>query len=86
MPGVFGWLANRNIWMSPLELPPATTGRRPIRLQIRDRLGRPVVEELHLRLVEDVVAVLPFLKFQRLGAADDPFGRDPVDVTRRSVA
>ena len=34
--------------MSPLELPPAMIGRRPMRLQIRTGFDRAVVEQVHL--------------------------------------
>ena len=34
-------LAKRIIWMSPFELPAATTGRRPSRLQIRTGFSGP---------------------------------------------
>ena len=44
--------AKRSMGTSPLELPPARIGRRPIRLQMPHRLRRPVVEEVHLALVE----------------------------------
>ena len=38
--------AKSSIGTSPLELPPASSGRRPMRLQIRTGFSRPVVHEV----------------------------------------
>lgn len=45
-----------------------------------DRLGRPVVEELHLPLVEDLRPALDLAVLDRQGAADHPLGRDAVEL------
>ena len=64
--------------MSPFELPAATSGRRPIRLQIRTGLTGPSSKR-PLGLVDDVAAVLVLQVAERTRAADHALGRDPVD-------
>ena len=72
--------ANASIGRSPLELPTDRIGRRPIRLQMPDRLLRAVVEEVHRGLVEQVRGVLAVAVLEAEGAADDPLRRHAVEV------
>ncbi len=67
--------AKRSIGMSPFEFPPAMSGRRPVRLQIRTGLGRAVVEVVGLGRVDDLPAVLVFDVAESVRAADHPFRR-----------
>ena len=73
-------LSELSMGMSPLELPVARTGRRPVRLQILMGLLRPIVDVVAFGLAHDRAAAVITDIFERDGASDHPVTWNPVDL------